>query len=185
MPQVGDTAPDFELSGVVDGNTQRYQLSKETERGQFVLLVFYPADFSPVCTAEMCAIRDSEFFTFNENVSVWGISGDSLYAHNAFAAEFGLGFPLLADTDHSVASQYSAQYDEWEGQREMTKRGVFLVDPERQLRYVWESDDAYVEPDLRPVKEALEVTIDRGMRSASDPPVEFPELETDKIERLD
>ena len=160
MPQKGDPAPDFELPGVLNGEKGRYRLSKATDAGNFVLLVFYPADFSPVCTAEMCAIRDSEFFSFTDDVVVWGVSGDSLYAHQAFSEDFDLNFPLLADTDHSVAAQFSAQYDEWEGQRAITKRGVFLVGPDTRLKYVWRSEDAYVEPDLWPVQEALETARD-------------------------
>jgi peroxiredoxin len=163
MVEVGDVAPDFDLVGVTDGIKNSYCLSEATDAGYYLLLVFYPADFSPVCTAEMCAIRDSEFFLFTENVKVWGISGDSVYAHQAFEEEFGLNFPLLADTDNSVAARYSTRYDEWEGQREITKRAVFVVDPERRIRYAWGTDDAYVEPDLWPVKEALDAAIDQGL----------------------
>jgi len=156
VPQKGDLAPDFTLTGVQNGQRQSYTLSAATDAGNHVVLVFYPADFSPVCTAEMCAIRDSEFFSYTDDVAVWGISGDSLYAHDAFGSEYELNFPLLADTDHSVAKRYSSRYDEWEGQLEITKRAVFLVDPERRLRYVWRSEDAYIEPDLWPVKQALD-----------------------------
>lgn len=163
MPQRGDIAPDFELTGIEGDRRETYCLSETTAAGNYVVLVFYPADFSPVCTKEMCAIRDSEFFSYTDDVVVWGISGDSVYAHKAFQTDYDLNFPLLADTDHSVAERYSSRYDEWEGQPEITKRGVFLVDPQRRLRYVWRSDDAYVEPDLWPVKQALDEAIEMGL----------------------
>jgi peroxiredoxin len=185
MPQEGDVAPDFELSGVEAGEKQLYRLSDTIDDGNYVVLVFYPADFSPICTAEMCAIRDSSFFTFTDNVVVWGISGDSLYAHQAFADEYDLDFPLLADTDHSVASQYSSRYDEWEGQREITKRSVFLIGPNMQIKYVWRSEDAYVEPDLWPIKEALEAAMAEGMDSNQTPPDISPAEMPRKIDKLD
>lgn len=163
MVERGETAPDFELPGVAEGEKIRYRLSEATDRGKYVLLIFYPADFSPVCTAEMCAIRDSEFFTFTPDVEVWGVSGDSVYSHQAFGQEYGLTFPLLADTDHAVAQDYSNRYDEWEGQRSMTKRGVFLIDPNRRVRYVWQSDDAYIEPDFWPIREAIEKAKQQGL----------------------
>ena len=159
----GDTAPDFELPGVAAGAKSRYRLSEATGRGKYVLLIFYPADFSPVCTAEMCAIRDSEFFTFETDVEVWGVSGDSVYSHRAFGDQHDLTFPLLSDTERVVAEEYDNRYDEWEGQRLMTKRAVFLVDPNRKVRYFWQSDDAYAEPDLWPIKEAIETAKRQGL----------------------
>ena len=162
MLEVGDTAPDFTLRGVRDGENQSYSLSDETGDGNHVVLFFYPADFSPVCTPEMCAIRDSVFFEFTPNVSPWGISSDTTYAHKAFAQQYDLNFPLLSDTDCSVAESYNVRYEEWEGQPNIPKRGVFLVDPQRRLRYIWTSDDAYVAPDLWPLKDALDEAIESG-----------------------
>lgn len=88
--------------------------------------------------------------------------GDTTYAHRAFAEQYNLDFPLLADTDRSVAESYDVRYEEWEGQRSIPKRGIFLVDPQRRLRYVWTSEDAYVAPDLWPVTDALDEAIESG-----------------------
>jgi len=65
MLSTGTRAPDFELPGVV-GERVRYRLSERTADGK-VLLAFYPCDFSPVCTRELCAIRDVEWFDFEED----------------------------------------------------------------------------------------------------------------------
>jgi peroxiredoxin len=110
--ETGSAAPDFTLVGVHDGEQRQFSLSETTDAGNHVVLFFYPADFSPICTPEMCAIRDAEFFELTDNVLPWGISSDTTYAHRAFAEQYGLDFPLLSDTDHSVAEQYGVRYDE-------------------------------------------------------------------------
>lgn len=152
----GEPAPDFSLVGVVRDDRQQFSLSEATDAGNHVVLFFYPADFSPVCTPQMCAIRDADVFEHTRDVIPWAISGDSTYAHRTFADAYDLDFPLLSDTDCTVADSYDVRYDEWEGHSGMVKRGVFLVDPDRQVRYAWSSDDAYVEPDLWPLQEAVD-----------------------------
>ena len=181
----GDVAPGFSLVGVVGGDRDEYDLSETTDAGNYVILFFYPADFSPVCTPEMCAIRDAEFFEATPNVVSWGISGDSTYAHRVFADAYDLDFPLLSDTDHGVADAFDVKYDEWEGHREMVKRGVFLVDPERRVRYTWRSDVAYVRTDMWPLREALDEAMRDDRVDGDVATVDLaPDYETDDLERL-
>ncbi|ESS05384.1 MAG: peroxiredoxin [uncultured archaeon A07HB70] len=157
----GDTAPDFTLMGYdPEGVVSEYSLSETTSAGRYVILFFYPADFSPVCTPQLCSIRDAEFFAVADDVVAWGLSADTTYAHEAFARKHGFDFPLLADTGATVSSRYDAHYDVWEGQRNLPKRAVFLVDPQMEIRYVWRTDDAYERPDLWPLKEAVETSIE-------------------------
>ena len=156
MLSVGGHAPEFSLAGTAFGDTNTYDLSERTDNGENVLLLFYPADFSPVCVTQLCTIRDASWFEFTPNLNVWGISGDSVYAHQAFADEYDLTFPLLSDSNGAVASTYNVRYDEWQGHREIPKRAIFLVDTDRQIRYAWSSDDAYRKPDFAPVKEATD-----------------------------
>lgn len=144
------TAPDFTLDGVIDGTRRSYSLSRELEAGNRVLLLFYPADFSPVSTRELCAIRDAEWLVESPGLLVWATSGDSTYAHRAFAAEFDLNFPLLTDSNGAVAERYDAVEDEWEGNHRVPKRSVFLVDADRRIRYAWQTDDPHLEPDPSP-----------------------------------
>ena len=180
-----DVAPDFSLVGVVGDDRDEYDLSETTDAGNYVVLFFYPADFSPVCTPEMCAIRDADFFAATPNVVAWAISGDSAYAHHVFADAYDLDFPLLSDTDHSVADAFDVKYDEWEGHREMVKRGMFLVDPERRVRYAWRSDDAYVRTDLWPLREALDEAMRDDRIDADVATADLaPDYETDDLERL-
>jgi peroxiredoxin len=186
MLEIGDTVPDFTLSGILEGEKQDFCLSDETSAGNHVVLFFYPADFSPVCTPEMCAIRDSSFFEFTPNVSPWGISGDTTYAHKAFAEQYDLDFPLLADTDRSVAESYNVRYDTWEAQASIHKRGVFLIDPQRRLRYIWTNEDAYVAPDLWPLKEALDKAIETGeLKTDASTDSLDPDYDAVEIEELD
>lgn len=154
MLSTGTRAPDFELPGVVGDERDRYRLSDCVDDRK-VLLAFYPCDFSPVCTRELCAIRDVEWFDFEENLQVFGVSQDSLYAHGEFVGQHDITFPLLADTRGDVTEEYDVRYDSWEGQAGIGKRAFFLVDESRTVRYAWATDDAYHDPDLQALLDAL------------------------------
>ncbi|PGF13827.1 hypothetical protein CP556_22225 [Natrinema sp. CBA1119] len=76
MLELGETAPSFTLPGT-DGETiDEYSLKEYTNEGAAVL-AFYPFDFSPICTEELCDFRDVEWLTFTEGVNLFGISTDS------------------------------------------------------------------------------------------------------------
>ncbi|WP_256403843.1 redoxin domain-containing protein [Halorubrum salinum] len=156
MVTKGDSAPTFTLPGVVDDTVETFSLADATDQDRAVLLLFYPFDFSPVCTNELCAIRDAEWFEFTPQLDVWAASGDSTYSHQAFGAEYGLNFPLLSDSDGSVAAAYDVCYDEWENHESVPQRAVFLIDSTQTVRYAWSTDDALEKPDFFPVKEALD-----------------------------
>jgi len=156
MVTEGDSAPAFTLPGIADDTFDTFGLADATDQGHAVLLLFYPFDFSPVCTNELCAIRDAEWFQFTPQLDVWAASGDSAYAHQAFAEEYGLNFPLLSDSHGSVASGYDVCYDEWEDHECIPKRAVFLIDSAQTIRYAWSTDNALEKPDFFPVKEALD-----------------------------
>lgn len=152
----GARAPDFELPGVQNGDVESFGLTDPLADDRAVLLLFYPFDFSPVCTDELCAIRDAEWFRFTAGLDVWGVSGDSTYAHRAFKDEYDLNFPLLSDPQGSTAEQFGVRYDEWEAPAGVPKRSVFLVSPDRTVEYAWATDEAYEKPDFVPVKAALD-----------------------------
>src|SRR5947209_9547396 len=101
-PQVGEPAPDFELSGT--GGDSR--LSEH--RGERVVLLFYPGDNTPVCTRQFCSYRDDSDELDRLAATVVGISGQDLDSHAAFTAKHGLTVPLLADSDNAVAKAYGA-----------------------------------------------------------------------------
>ena len=93
---VGDKAPEFDLEGT-EGRT--YRLADC--RGHWLVLAFYPGDFTPVCTRQFCSYRDAADRLDELDATVWGISPQSVDSHERFRAKYGLTVPLLADPDAS------------------------------------------------------------------------------------
>lgn len=139
MIEEGDTAPEFALRGYHDGETTTHRLSDYTDAGDWVLVQFYAFDFNPVCTAGACSLRDSEFLQFEDDLQVLGVSGDSVYAHEAFAEEHAINYPLLSDTDRAVGRAYDAVQAALEGMSDVHERSIFLVDPDGTVRLAVET----------------------------------------------
>lgn len=134
MPSVGQPAPTFSLPD--DTGTVR---SLEAERGRWVVLFFYPKDFTPGCTIEVCQFRDLVPAFEAAGATVWSLSVLDADSKAKFKAKHGLTFPLLADADHAVAEAYGV----WVEKRNYGKsywgiaRTTFLVDPEGRVARVW------------------------------------------------
>jgi len=102
-PQEGSAAPDFALP---DGDGVTWRLSDQ--RGKVVVLLFYPGDETPICTRQMCSVRDRwEDYTAT-GAEVVGISTNSVESHKTFAEHHDLPLRLLADADRKVADLYGA-----------------------------------------------------------------------------
>ena len=156
-----DTAPAFQLAGIDgfpqrDDEIQRYDLYAETARGNSVLLIFYPFDFSPVCTTELCGLRDSEWFQFVDDLTVWGISKDSVYAHDAFIESYELTLPLLSDSNGQVARQYGICHDELNGHYNVPQRSVILINSDNEVTFSWTTETLLEIPEISPIFEAVE-----------------------------
>jgi len=124
---VGQEAPDFTLR---DENNQEVTLS--ALRGTPVVLVFYPLDFSPICTNELCAIRD-DFSAFEaKGAKVFGISRDSTWTHKAFKEHVKLTVSLLADMSGKVARLYGC----WNEQIGIAERMTVVIGADGVVRYV-------------------------------------------------
>jgi peroxiredoxin (alkyl hydroperoxide reductase subunit C) len=128
-PQVGSEAPDFTLR---DQNNQDVTLS--SFRGQrSVLVVFYPFAFSPVCTGELCEVRDDLGSFHNDDVEILAISVDHPFALKAWADAQGYQFPLLSDFwPHGATAQ---AYGVFQQERGFALRGTFLVDTSGVVRF--------------------------------------------------
>jgi thioredoxin-dependent peroxiredoxin len=123
-PDVGQPAPDFTL----DGTDGPFRLSDH--RGRRVVLLFYPGDFTPVCTRQFCSYAERAEDVEGLDAVVVGISSQDLDSHERFAAKHGLNIPLLADGDCAVAKAYGA-YARVIG----TRRSVVIVDEEGIVRH--------------------------------------------------
>ena len=101
---LGAAAPDFTLP---DGAGKPWTLSEQ--RGKVVVLLFYPGDETPICTRQMCSVRDRWDEYAATGAEVVGISTDSVESHQKFASNHELPLRLLSDADQSVANSYGAR----------------------------------------------------------------------------
>ena len=123
--RIGERAPDFTLAGT-GGRT--YTLSEH--RGSWIVLAFYPGDFTPVCTRQFRAYRDGAGRLDELDAVVLGISPQSVDSHQRFTEEHGLTVPLLSDPEREVIRAYGVQ-----GPGGLVRRSVFIVDPEGIVRH--------------------------------------------------
>jgi len=151
----GDDAPRFELPALVDGEHRRVGL-EEYLGEDVIILAFYPGDFSPACDEES-DLDELDLFTMQKDVSVLGISADSLYSHAAFATEYALHIPLLSDTRRRVAKQYGVTFEDDVGQA-LIERAVFVVDHDGEVQYAWSTQEMTELPDVDAIKDAIAET---------------------------
>jgi peroxiredoxin len=85
---------------------------------------------------------------------VLGIGADSVHAHRRFAREYNVDFPLLSDTDGTVAAAYGVLEDEFEGHRDVPGMALFVVDPGGRIQFAWRGDDADADLDFDTVEKA-------------------------------
>jgi peroxiredoxin Q/BCP len=125
-PKVGAPAPDFTLK---DGNGEEWRLS--ANRGKVVVLLFYPGDETPICTRQMCSVRDRWEDYSTTGAEVVGISTDSVESHQKFAEHHELPLRLLSDPSAEVAKLYGAR-SLIPGK---VARSVFVIDANGVMRY--------------------------------------------------
>lgn len=148
---VNETAPDFELpSNLHDNGRPGKKVKLSDYRGKAVVLAFYPLDFSPVCTNENTCFRNDLAEFDKLGAQVLGISVDSHWAHDAFAKQLGLSYPLLADFNPrgAVAATYGLYMED----KGLTKRATVVVDKDGKV--AWVKEQAIT--DARDNKELLE-----------------------------
>jgi peroxiredoxin Q/BCP len=124
--KVGAPAPDFMLR---DGEGAEWRLS--AKRGQTVVLLFYPGDETPICTRQLCSVRDRWEDYAATGAEVVGISMNTVESHRAFAEHHNLPLRLLADMNGEVRRAYGA----FSLIPNKTARSVFVIDPAGIIRY--------------------------------------------------
>jgi peroxiredoxin (alkyl hydroperoxide reductase subunit C) len=128
----GSPAPDFTLPDQ-DGN----KVSLEDLRGQTSVLVFYPLDFSPVCTDQLNVYDEVLDELGRAGVRLYGVSVDSAYCHKAFQTQLGIRIPLLADfhPKGAVAKAYGVYNEEWGN----AARSLVMIDQDLKVRWTHRS----------------------------------------------
>lgn len=164
--EIGDEAPSFALPGTDGDEISNYSLGEYTNSGVVVLL-FYPFDFSPVCTAELCEFKDAEFFEFTPDVDVLGISTDSVYAHREFIIQHDIPFPLLSDNGGTVSARYGLQLDDFEQHEAVSKRALVVVDADERIAYFWTANDTSKDFDIEVLCDVRE-SVDVFLRSSNE-----------------
>lgn len=152
VPNIGEKAPDFELP---DADMKPHKLSDY--RGKKTILAFFPAAESPVCAAEMCALRDSLDQLRDLGANVVGISVDGPFANKFFIQNRHLNFPVLSDYKRDVIRKYGIVMKDLGVLKEYNaaKRSVFILDENGSVIYRWVSDNPLVEPNYDEIKDTL------------------------------
>jgi peroxiredoxin Q/BCP len=150
--QVGQKAPAFRLED------QNGKWVKQVDfRGRYLVMYFYPKDFTGGCTTEVCTFRDDVLKLHKAGASVVGVSLDDVKSHAAFAAKYHVPFPLLADSNHSVATAYGVLTSDAGVQ--YARRTTFLIDPQGRIAKIYvdvdpEKNSGQVLSDLAALKAA-------------------------------
>ncbi|MBE9126533.1 peroxiredoxin [Coleofasciculus sp. LEGE 07081] len=127
QPPVNEPAPEFTLPT----NSGEGKVSLSDYRGKWVVLYFYPKDFTSGCTLEARRFQQDLPKYIEKNVQILGVSADDVESHADFCDSEGLKFPLLADTDGSVSKAYGS----WMGF--ISLRHTYIIDPEGILREIY------------------------------------------------
>jgi glutaredoxin-dependent peroxiredoxin len=151
--RVGRMAPDFELPDI---NMNMHKLSDY--RGKTLVIAFFPAAESPVCTSEMCSFRDSQKELMELDAKIIGISVDGPFANKAFSRNRQLTFPLLSDYKRETINRYGIVMNNLGNLKDYdaAKRSIFIVDPNGKIQYEWVSDNPLVQPNYEEIKSSLE-----------------------------
>ena len=146
MVSVGDTAPDFTLMA-----NDRNMVTLSDSIGNKVVLVFYPAAFTGVCTTEMCTFTN--FMSDFENIEaeVFGISADSIFSNNEFSKTNSIGFPLLSDVNRSAINSYGIGIDFVMPGYIAAQRSVFIINEDWKIGYCWVADNPGIEPNYQEI----------------------------------
>src|SRR4029077_11207396 len=130
QPTTGTAAPDFKLTSG-DGN----QVSLKDYRGKWIVLYFYPKDFTSGCTMEAHNFQRDLAKYEQAGAVVLGVSVDTAQSHKEFCAKEGLNFKLLADPDAKVSTQYGSVMD-YKGSK-LAARNTFIINPKGEVAKVY------------------------------------------------
>jgi len=124
--EIGNSIPEFE------GSSTSGTISSEDLKGDWSVLYFFPKSFTPGCTTQSCSLRDGYSKFDQKNISIIGISTDSLKTQKKFKKEKELPFELIADSDKKISQKFGVL-----GDLGFASRVTFIVNPEGEIAYVF------------------------------------------------
>ncbi len=147
----GDKAPDFRLF-----NTEKKEISLSDFKGKNLILHFFPAAFTGVCTTQLCTVRDAIGKYQNDTADVVAISVDSVFALAKYKDEQKLNFTLLSDFNKVVSKDYGALYTEFVlGMKGVSKRSAFVIDKDGTIQYAEVLESAGDLPNFEEINKVL------------------------------
>jgi peroxiredoxin len=150
--ETGNPAPDFTLY-----DSEKKQVKLSDQRGQNVLLLFFPLAFTSTCTKELCSVRDNISWYNNANAKVFGISVDALHTLAKYKEDQQLNFTLLSDFNKDVSRMYDSIYEMFGyNMKGVSKRSAFVIDKHGIIRYAEVLDNAGDIPDFVVIQKILE-----------------------------
>ena len=136
--KVGQLAPAFEMPATRGSSIAKQNVKLSDYTGKWLVLIFYPLDFTPVCPTELIAFSNKYDEFVNVGADILAVSVDSIYSHRAWLQTprnkngvHGLRYPLASDLTRKVLSDYDVLIEE----KGIALRGLFIIDPEGVLRY--------------------------------------------------
>lgn len=149
--KVGDKAPSFKL---VD--TDKKEVSLEDFKGKNLIVHFFPAAFTGVCTTQLCTVRDAISMYQNDACDVVAISVDLPFTLGKFKELQNLNFTLLSDFNKEAINAYGAIYENWIlGLKGVAKRAAFVIDKEGVVRYAEVLESAGDLPNFAVINETI------------------------------
>lgn len=133
MPMINQTAPHFTAQAVFDGGEVK-EISLNDYKGKWLVLFFYPLDFTFVCPTELTQFREHLQAFQKAGANVIGCSVDSVHSHKRWLRDDlgNLGYPLMADLTKRIARDYGVLFED----RGIATRGTFIIDPDQKVQYM-------------------------------------------------
>jgi peroxiredoxin len=155
MLSTGDTAPTFEAT-YRGSDHETFDLAEHLGDGP-VVLAFFPGAFTPPCSNEMVALQDHVNEFEAAGATLFGVSADSAFSLEAFAAEHSLEFELVSDMAGEAIGAYDLEIDIPDlGLYGIANRAVFVIDDGGEVTYTWVAEDPTNEPDYEELLAAVE-----------------------------
>ena len=130
-PEIGDKAPSFHLEGINKSLKSKKIWDSNELKGRWVVLYFYPKDFTAGCTLEAKGFSELKKDFLGLNAEIIGISADTQNTHESFCSEKSINYTLLSDTNGTISAKYGSWIPPF------SDRNTFLISPEGKIRYRW------------------------------------------------